>query len=437
MLDMNLFAERRNWLVQQLDEDSIVIVVGNVAKTRSKNIKYHFRADNDLFYLTGFEEQNALAVIRPKHKNPFVLFTRPNDASAETSFGARAGISGAKDIFGADQAFDINDVEKHIVELFESRTKVYYLDEQDIYSDRVLVWLNNQKRTTGFDIIKQHRQLLPLAPLLHNKRVVKSDEEVVLIKKAVAASVSAHKKVMQIARVGMNELQIESAFSQEIAQFGCRDVSYPSIVATGNNACCLHYEENNCNLDDGKLLLIDAGAEYNYYCSDITRTWPVNGTFSTEQTQLYNVVLNAIDSAIALVKPGLAWNKIHQTCVEQMTKGLLELGLLSGSFEQIMADESHKLFTVHKTGHWLGMDVHDVGSYHTKDSNWITLVPNMVFTIEPGIYIPEHCTSVDKKWRGIGIRIEDDILVTPTGAENLSKDVPRTIKQIESLMRKN
>lgn len=434
MLDMNLFAERRAWLTQQLDEDSIVIVVGNVAKTRSKNIKYHFRADNDLFYLTGFEEPNSLAVIRPLHSNPFVLFTRPNDANAETSFGARAGIGGATNAFGANQAFDINDVEKHIVDLFENRSKVYYLDEQDIYNDRILAWMNTQKRSTGFDIIKQHRQLMPLAPILHNKRVVKSDEEVALVKKAVAASVSAHKKVMKIASVGMNELQIESAFAHEIAQFGCRDVSYPSIVASGNNACCLHYEENNCNLDDGKLLLIDAGAEYNYYCSDITRTWPVNGTFSVEQAQLYNVVLNAIDSAIALVKPGLAWNNIHQMCVEEMAKGLLELGLLSGTFEQVMADESHKLFTVHKTGHWLGMDVHDVGSYHQDDNTWKTLVPNMIFTIEPGIYIPESCTAVDKKWRGIGIRIEDDILVTQTGAENLSQDVPRTIEQIENLM---
>lgn len=437
MLDMSLFAQRREWLTQQLDEDSIVIVVGNVAKTRSKNIKYHFRADNDLFYLTGFEEQNALAVIRPMHKIPFVLFTRPNDANAETSFGARAGMRGAKEVFGANQAFDINEIEKQIVELFESRSKVYYLDEQDIYSDRILTWMNNQKRTTGFDVIKQHRQLLPLAPLLHNKRVVKSDEEVALIKKAVAASVSAHKKVMKIASVGMNELQIESAFVQEIAQFGCRDVSYPSIVASGNNACCLHYEENNCNLDDGNLLLIDAGAEYNYYCSDITRTWPINGKFSVEQAQLYQVVLKAIDSAIAKVKPGLAWNEIHQTCIEHMARGLLELGLLTGTFEQVMADESHKIFTVHKTGHWLGMDVHDVGSYHQDDNNWLTLVPNMVFTIEPGIYIPQSCTLVDEKWRGIGIRIEDDILVTQTGAENLSEGVPRTIEAIESLMRNN
>ena len=407
MLNMKLFAERRAWLMNQLDEDSVVIVVGNTAKTRSKNIKYHFRADNDLYYLTGFTEQNSVAVIRPKHLNNFILFTRPNDADAETSFGARAGIEGVKQKFGANQAFDINDIKSELHPLLEERSKVYYLDEQGIYSDQILTWINHQKRNTGFDTIKQHRQLLPLAPILHNKRVIKSDEEVALIKKAVQASVSAHKKVMQLAKVGMNELQVESAFNHEIAEFGCRDVSYPSIVASGNNACCLHYEDNNCVLEDGKLLLIDAGAEYQYYCSDITRTWPVNGKFSVEQAQLYQIVLNALDSAIAIIKPGLSWHKIYQTCVEQMAKGLLELGLLTGTFEQVMADESYKKFTVHKTGHWLGMDVHDVGSYHQADNTWVELAANMIFTIEPGIYIPENCTSVDEKWRGIGIRIED------------------------------
>ncbi len=431
---MKIFAERRAWLAEQLDENSVVIVIGNVAKTRSKNIKYHFRADNDLYYLTGFAEPNTLAVIRPHHTEPFVLFSRPNDAAAETSFGARAGIDGAKNYFGADQAFDINDIEQHITGLLGDRTKVYYLDEQDIYSDRILSWINHQKRSTGFDIYKQHRQLLPLAPIIHNNRVIKSDEEVALIKKAVAASVSAHKKVMQVATVGMNEFHIEATFNREIAEFGCRDVSYPSIVACGNNACCLHYEDNNCELEDGKLLLIDAGAEYNFYCSDITRTWPINGKFSVEQAQLYQVVLSAIDSAIALVKPGLSWNLIHQTCIEQMAKGLLELGILSGSFEQVITDETHKQFTVHKTGHWLGMDVHDVGSYHQNDNAWKILQANMVFTIEPGIYIPEDCTLVDEKWRGLGIRIEDDILVTQTGAENLSVAVPRTIEEIELWM---
>jgi Xaa-Pro aminopeptidase len=233
----------------------------------------------------------------------------------------------------------------------------------------------------------------------------------------------------------MNELQLEAVFDREIANFGCREVCYPSIVASGNNACCLHYEENNSPLNNGDLLLIDAGAEYQSYCSDITRTWPINGTFTTEQTALYQLVLSAIDNAIALVKPGLSWPDIHQMCIETMAKGLLDLGILTGTFEQVMKDESYKAFTIHKTGHWLGMDVHDVGSYHDEQGHWITLSPNMIFTIEPGIYIPKHCESVDKKWRGIGIRIEDDILVTSTGCENLSKEVPRTIEAIERQMK--
>lgn len=433
-MTQDIFTQRRTWLCEQLDEDSVVIIVGNTAKTRSKNINYHFRADNDLYYLTGFTEQNSVAVIRPQHPQPFILFTRPNDHAAETNFGARTGVDGAKSVFLADDAFSIDDIEQQMSLLFDNRSKVYYLDEQGTYSSRILTWINQQRRSTGFDVIKQYRQLLPLAPILHNHRVIKSNEEVSLIKKAVAASVSAHKKVMQSCQVGMNELQLEAIFAREMANFGCRDVAYPSIVASGNNACCLHYEENNSALEDGHLLLIDAGAEYQFYCSDITRTWPINGKFSQEQAQLYQVVLTAIDSAIAIVKPGLPWNEIHQTCIEQMAKGLLELGILSGNYEQVMQDESYKTFTVHKTGHWLGLDVHDVGSYHNTDGSWKTLLPNMIFTIEPGIYIPKNCMLVEEKWRGIGIRIEDDILVTQEGSENLSISVPRTIENIELFM---
>jgi len=431
---MDTFQQRRAWLEQQLDSDSVVILVGNTAKTRSKNIKYHFRADNDLYYMTGFTEPDAVAVLRPGHPQAFVLFVRPNDAAAETSFGTRAGLPGAKTLFNADQSYAIDDLERELPELLMGRSKVYYHDEQGIYSDRIIDWLNQQRRSTGFDIIKEYRQLLPLAPILHNKRVFKSKEEIILIRRAVKASSVAHKKVMASIKPGMNERQLSAIFDREIAEYDCFEVCYPSIVASGNNACCLHYEDNNCTVRDGQMLLIDAGAEYRFYCSDITRSYPVNGRFSKEQARLYQLVLDALDAAIAKVEPGLSWDVIYQTCMQVMAKGLIELGLLSGSLEQVMADESYREFTVHKTGHWLGMDVHDVGAYHDKDGNWLSLQPNMVFTIEPGIYIPEHCQTVDEKWRGIGIRIEDDILVTASGHENLSRAIPRSVKEIESFM---
>ncbi len=431
---MDKYAQRRQWLVQQLDQDSVVIVVGNQAKTRSKNINYHFRPDNDLYYLTGFTEPNAVALIRPQHNAEFILFVRENNAAAETSFGARAGLEGAKRNFNADQAYSVNEIHQQIPQLLEQRCKVYILDEQEFYADKVSTWLHQQRRSTGFDIPKVYRHLLPLQPLLHNARVTKSEDEIALVRHAVQASIHGHKAMMKQCKPMMNELQLQAIFDREIANFGCRDVAYPSIVASGNNGCCLHYEDNNSTLNHGDLVLIDAGAEYQHYCSDITRTWPINGKFSDAQQQIYQLVLAAIDAAIAKVKPGLVWNDIYQTCIEVMAQGLIELGIITGSFEEVMRNECYRQFTVHKTGHWLGMDVHDVGRYHDDDNQWRKLEENMVFTIEPGLYFPSDCLDVAEKWRGIAIRIEDDILVTASGHENLSAAIPRTVIDIETYM---
>ncbi|GHE86635.1 aminopeptidase P N-terminal domain-containing protein [Thalassotalea profundi] len=429
-----IYQQRRAWLCQQLDSDSVVIVVGNTAKTRSKNINYHFRCDNDLYYLTGFTEPNAVAVIRPGHEQSYILFTRPNDASAETSFGKRAGLAGAIEFYQADTAYAINELDQTLPELLETRSKIYYLDEQGIYQDSIFKWINTQRKNTAFDVIKAYRQLLPLQPILHNARVIKSTEEITLIKHAVKASVSGHKAMMRSTKPGMNELQLSAIFDREIAEFGCREVSYPTIVASGNNGCCLHYEDNNSELKSGELVLVDAGAEYQKYCSDITRTWPINGKFTKEQALLYQLVLNALDAAIAIVRPGLPWCDIYNTAMRVLAQGLIDLELLSGEIDQVMNDESYRQFTVHKTGHWLGMDVHDVGSYHDKSNQWLTLKEAMVFTIEPGIYIPESCQQVDQKWRGIAIRVEDDIMVTKSGHQNLSAEIPRTIEDIERYM---
>ena len=431
---MTLFQQRRQWLSQQLDNDSVAIIVGNIAKTRSKNINYHFRTDNDLFYLTGFEEPNAVAVLRPGHEQPFVMFTRPNDSAAETNFGKRAGLAGVKANYQADLSFDINEIQAQMPSLFESRSKVYYLDEQGIYQDDIFTWINHQRRNTPFDAKKHFRSLMPLQPILHNARTVKSSEEVLQIRQAVKATISGHKAMMRQTKPGMNELQLSAIFDREIAEFGCRDVGYPTIVAGGNNGCCLHYEDNNCQLIDGQMVLVDAGAEYQNYSADVTRTWPINGRFSQEQALLYNLVLKSLDAAIACVKPGASWSVMYETAMRVIAEGLIELGILTGSIDQVMADESYRRFTVHKTGHWLGMDVHDVGAYHDNKGQWITLMENMIFTIEPGIYIPEGCEGVDKKWHGIAIRIEDDILVTREGCENLSEEIPRTIADIEELI---
>ena len=431
---MSIYSQRRTALFQSHDKNSVIIIVGNSQKVRSKNIKYHFRPDNDFFYFTGFNEPDAVAVFRPHHQNPYTLFVRGKDAAAEVSFGARAGEQGAVEKYGADFAYDIKSLNNVLPTLLENRTQVFYLDEQELYASQILKWIAQQRRHSGFDVIKRYRQLLPFQSYAHNKRVIKESNELSLIRHAVEASTHAHKQVMKTCRPGINETFLAATFDYEIAKHNCQDVAYPSIVAGGNNGCCLHYEENNCVLNDGEMLLIDAGAEYQQYCADITRTYPINGKFTESQKVIYELVLLALDTAIARVEPGLSWHLIYQTCVEVMTKGLIELGILKCSYDEAIASEAHKQFTVHKTGHWLGMDVHDVGDYHDADGLWRKLKENMVFTIEPGIYIPDTCQDVDEKWRGIAVRIEDDILVTSSGCENLSAGVPRTVKEIEQWM---
>jgi len=432
---MNKFKKRRDELCRELNADSVIIVVGNTSKARSKNIQYHFRPDNDLFYLTGFIEPNAVAVIRPEHSDCFSMFLRANDHNAEISFGERVGLEKVKHDFGVDLAFDIEKIDEQLPALLENRKNVYLLDEQGIYTDQIFSWVNKQRRSTGFDVVKHFRNIMSLQPYIHNKRRIKSEHEIKQIRQAVEASISGHKLMMSECKPGLNELHLSAIFDREIANFGCREVSYPSIVASGNNACCLHYEDNNDELTNGNLVLIDAGAEYQFYCADITRTFPINGKFSEPQKQIYQIVLNALDAAIAVVKPGACWSSIYRACEIELTKGLIELGIISGTVEEALDKGLHKAYSVHKTGHWLGLDVHDVGSYHDESGNWVRLEENMVFTIEPGLYFSKDCQSVDEKWRGMGVRIEDDILVTASGAENMSQSIPRTIKEIEEIMK--
>jgi len=434
----NIYQLRREALFRQLPESSLVILCGYQQKVRSKNIKYHFRQDNDFLYLTGFDEPDAVAILVADKDAAsgfrFTLLCRPKDPTQEVSFGERAGIEGAIAHFHADDAFDIADLNEVVLSKIVNHQHIYISDELNRFSAQVVGWLNHQRTTSSFDTVKQYRSLTPLAEYLHPMRVIKSEEEIKRIKAAVTASVDAHKAVMQACKPGINEALLSATFNFTLSQFGSTDVAYPNIVAAGNNACCLHYEENCCTAEDGQMLLIDAGGELNHYASDITRSYPVNGKFTEAQKRIYQLVLTALDSAIAKVQPGTRWNELYETCMEVMAKGLLELGFLSGSIEEVMESQSYKRFTVHKTGHWLGMDVHDVGPYHDSDGHWRTLEPGMVFTIEPGIYIPLDAIDVPKDYRGMGIRIEDDILVTKIGYENLSAGVPRTIDEIQTIM---
>ncbi|AQS38512.1 aminopeptidase P [Shewanella psychrophila] len=434
----DLYQTRRKALFEQLPKGSFVILAGYQQKVRSKNIKYHFRQDNDFLYLTGFNEPDAVALLRTDKSKAsgftYSLFCRPKDKAQEVSFGERAGIDGAITDFNADEAYDIAELEPVLLSQLASQQHIFIGDELGRFSGRVIDWMNHQRNTASFDTIKHHLSLTPLAKIIHPMRVIKSLDEITKIKAAVKASTDGHKAVIQACKPGINEAELAATFNFIVAKHGATDVAYPNIVASGNNACCLHYEENCCTVEDGQILLIDAGAELDHYASDITRSYPVNGKFTAEQKAIYQLVLSALDAAIERVKPGASWNSLHETCMEVMAKGLLELGLLNGNIDDIMENETYKRFTVHKTGHWLGMDVHDVGPYHDADGYWRKLETGMTFTIEPGIYIPLSATDVPAAYRGMGIRIEDDILVTQTGRENLSAGVPRTITDIEAIM---
>ncbi|MEC4728792.1 aminopeptidase P N-terminal domain-containing protein [Shewanella sp. D64] len=437
-MNMTLYQSRRAALFNTLPKSSVVILSGYQQKVRSKNIKYHFRQDNDFLYLTGFNEPDAVAILCSDKNTDtgyrYTLLCRPKNEALEVSFGERAGLTGAISQYGADDSFDIAELEKVVLAKIDQHTHFFISDECDRFNTQITGWLNNQRRNSSFDTIKQYRSLTPLAKYLHPMRVIKSDEEIAQIKAAVVASTAGHISVMQACKAGVNEALLSATFNFTISQFGCTEVAYPNIVAAGNNACCLHYEENCSDIVDGQILLIDAGGELAHYASDITRSYPVNGKFTNSQKAIYQLVLNALDAAIANVAPGTAWNTLYETCMKVMARGLLELGLLSGTLEEVMAAESYKRFTVHKTGHWLGMDVHDVGPYHDENGEWRKLEPGMVFTIEPGIYIPLSATDVPVEYRGMGIRIEDDILVTQHGHDNLSVHIPRTIDEIEKTM---
>ncbi|MBY6188543.1 aminopeptidase P N-terminal domain-containing protein [Marinobacter hydrocarbonoclasticus] len=424
----------RQKLCEQLDTNAAVIVAGSPQRIRSKNQPYRFTQNKDFLYLTGFHEPDAVALIRPGHAQPYVIFCRAKDPAMETSFGARLGPEGAVTELGANLAYPIDEMDKVLPELLEERQRILLGDEENRLSARVWGWVNAQRQSVRFDDRRVFRSLEPLAGVLHEMRIIKTDAEVAAIRHATDAACAAHRKVMAHTAPGVNERQLSMAFNAELAHWDCDTDPYPNIVAGGPRAMCLHYDENDKPLEAGQMLLIDAGGEFRGYASDITRTYPVSGQFSEPQKTLYNLVLASLDAAIATVTPGAPWGSIYNTARRVLTEGLLELGILKGELETLLAEEGHKRFTVHKTGHYMGLDVHDVGQYRLPSGEWRPLEPGMVLTIEPGLYIPDNAADVDPKWRGIAVRIEDDILVTHTGAENLSAAAPRTVAELESLV---
>lgn len=428
------FKKRRKQLMQHIGIGNIALIGSAAVRARNRDVNYPFRQDSDFYYLTGFNEPDSLAVFIPGRKQgEYILFCREFDEKKALWEGAHAGLEGATKHYKADDSFPIDDLDDILPGMLEDKGKVYYPIGRDSDLDHnLLIWINHI-RSQSRSGVTAPGELVSLEHILHEMRLFKSPEELKLMRRAADVSANAHVKAMQKCKPGLYEYQIEAEIIYNFIQDGLRAVAYPSIVAGGKNACVLHYTENADKLKSGDLLLIDAGAECDHYAADITRTFPVSGHFSEPQKQLYQLVLDAQAAAMAQIRPGLPWHFAHEASVEVLTKGLVSLGLLKGRVAKLIKDEKYKQFYMHRIGHWLGMDVHDVGDYKL-DKEWRLLEPGMVLTIEPGLYIPEDCLTVDEQWRGIGIRIEDDVLVTADGYEVLTGGVPKTIAEIESLM---
>ncbi len=426
------FAQRRSKLMDLIGDDAIAIIPSAEIKQRNSDAEFAFRQDSDFLYLTGFNEPDSVAVLIPgREESEYILFCREKDPKKEQWTGRMAGIEGAVETYQADDAFPIDDIDDILPGLMENRSKVYYsVGNNADFDKRVISWVNSVKAKVRNGVQAPH-EFVSLNVVLHEMRLFKSAQEQQLMRDAANVSVKAHEQAMKVCKPGMMEYELDAEYIYTFRKAGM-EPAYTSIVGGGENGCILHYIENNQPLKDGDLVLIDAGAENQGYASDITRTFPVNGRFSPEQRALYQITLDAQYAAIEQAKPGNRWIDPHNAAVRVITAGLLEQGLLEGDLETLISEEKYKPFYMHKTGHWLGLDVHDVGDYKL-DNEWRSLEPGMVLTVEPGIYVSPG-DSVDKKWWNIGIRIEDDVLITEQGNEVLSGTLIKEIDDIEQLM---
>ena len=427
------FLQRRNLLCEQLMDESVVVVSSSSIKTRNSDSDYPFRQDSNFFYLSGFNEPESVIVLRPfALDRKYVIFCRERDPLKEQWEGFRAGTEGAKKNFRAEESYSISLLDKIMPELLEGAKNIYYsMRSPNEINIKMPTWLD-QIRAGARHGSEVPENLLSLDAILDEMRLKKTEEEILLMKKAGDITCEAHIQAMKKVKPGMFEYQLEAEYLHTFLQGGARFPAYNSIVGGGNNSCILHYNENNSKLNDGDVVLVDAGCEYQHYASDVTRTFPVGKKFSEEQKNIYEVVLEAHKQASAEVKPGNPWNKAQEKSVEVITQGLIELGILSGNLEDLIEKEEYTKFYMHRIGHWLGMDVHDVGNYKKK-GKWRDLEPGMVLTIEPGVYILDSLKGVDKKWLGIGVRIEDDLLVTNDGNQVLTSHAPKEIQDIENL----
>ena len=430
-MDNTIYKNRRNNLKELLPKNSVLLVPGADLQYRNADSAFAFRQDSSFYYLSGFCEPSSLiAIVNDEDGIKSIIFVPPKDKLKEIWDGYRAGPIGAVDDFLFDKAYNNFEIDKMLPDILHGHKEVLYaIGKKQGFDQQVIDW------TTAAGKKDRHSKsinIIDASSLIGNMRLIKDEHEINLIRKACDISAEAHIEAMKSVKDGDNEQQIESLYINEFSKRGARFPAYNPIVAGGENACVLHYVENNQNLKSTELLLVDAGCEYKMYAADITRTFPVSGKFSEEQLQIYKIVLDAMNAAIDCVKEGNNIMQPQEASEKVITEGLVELGLLKGDPEELQSSGAYKDFYMHKIGHWLGLDVHDAGDY-TEGDEFMTFKPGMITTIEPGIYISSSM-DVDEKWKGIGVRIEDDILVTKDGNENLTKKVPSDPNEIESLM---
>ena len=432
-IDNKEYARRRRQLMRIAGDDAILVLPAAPERIRSRDTHYPYRQDSDFWYLGGFPEPEAVLVMVPgRAHGEAILFCRERDPEREGWDGPRHGPEGAVEGFGFDDAYPIDDLDEILPGLLEGRSRVYYHFGHDTEFDIKLIgWVNRVRALVRSGAQPPH-ELLELGHLLDELRLFKSPAELRMMQRAADISVLAHQAAMHAARPGLHEYELQAEIERVFRMHGSVP-AYGSIVGAGANACVLHYVANNAVARDGDLVLVDAGAEYQGYAADITRTFPVGGRFSKEQRVLHDLVGAAQDAALAQARPGVPYEAGHEAAVRTLTEGLLRLGLLKGSLEKNLAGATYRRFYRHKTGHWLGLDVHDVGDYRIEGESRL-LEPGMVFTLEPGLYVAPDDTSVAAKWRGIGIRTEDDVLVTRDGHKVLTDKLARSADEIESLM---
>jgi len=426
------FAERRKRFMETIGGSAVAILPSAPVAIRSGDVEFIYRQDNDFYYLTGFTEPDSVALIAPGAKEQFVLFVRPRDKERETWTGRRAGVEGATADYGADKAYTIDEFDRVAPRYIEKAESVYYP-----------LGFNERMNARVFEMVRASAAMRPrigtgphgiLDPreILHEARLMKHPEELEAMRRAIAISHEAHKQAMSHARGGMMEWEVEALVNYTFRSRGSAGPSYPSIIASGPNAATLHYINNDREMVNGELLLIDAGCEYDFYASDVTRTFPVATRFNPLQRDLYEMVLEAQQKGIDAIKPGVKFDEPHEAAVRVLVEGMCRLGLVKEPVEDALKSGSYRRYYMHRTSHWLGMDVHDVGLYRVGGESR-KLEPGMVLTVEPGIYIAPDDDKAPEQFRGIGIRIEDDVLVTADGHEVLTAAVPKSVADVESL----